>query len=103
MKAMNKLVWFAAVLGCLVWRGSPLHAQDVSSAHDGGEALHSQQLAAEREALVTMLNDGNTPAERRVSIQRLLNMHWVQSCPRHGKYSGTGALTGCPKCVGYIR
>ncbi len=30
-------------------------------------------------------------------------MHWVQSCPRHGKYYGRGALTGCPKCVGYIR
>jgi hypothetical protein len=30
-------------------------------------------------------------------------MHWVQSCPRHGKYYGKGALTGCPKCVGYIR
>jgi len=72
MKAMHKLVWLAALLGCLVWRGSPLHAQGVSPALDGGEALHSQQLAAEREALVTMLNDGNTPAERRVSIQRLL-------------------------------
>lgn len=30
-------------------------------------------------------------------------MHWVQSCPRHGKYYGKGALTSCPKCVGYIR
>ena len=30
-------------------------------------------------------------------------MNWVQTCPRHGKYYGKGALTGCPKCVGYIR
>jgi hypothetical protein len=74
MKIQGTYGRWVLLLGCgLLWlQVPPLGAQQTPGAMDGLE-MHDQQLAAERNALQAMINDGNTTEERRAVIQRLLD------------------------------
>jgi len=67
-----KLVLWFALAGVLLACGAvvPLRAQ--ANADNTGANVQSQQLAAERNTLLEILNDPNTPAEKRAVIQSLL-------------------------------
>lgn len=56
----------------LLWLQVPPLVAQTPGAMDALE-IHEQQLAAERNALQSMINDGNTTEERRLVIQRLLD------------------------------
>ncbi len=70
---MNGMVLCACwALGQLLMSLPPAQAQAAAGVEGEGAALHAQQLTAERAALQAMLDDANTPAEKRALIQQLL-------------------------------
>jgi hypothetical protein len=73
MKTSVKLLycWLVASVG-LLWLATPLVAQTATGVEAGSTEVRVQQLAAERSALQAMLDDANTPPEKRTLIQQLL-------------------------------
>jgi len=75
MKTKGRQVGFFLVLGIglLAFQAPRLGAQAIPGASVSSEEVHNQQLAAERDTLATMLDDGSTSEAIKGAIRRLLD------------------------------
>jgi len=104
MKTLQRMLGLLLVVGAGgLWVA---RAQDGIETTAGFADIHVRQLTAEKEALQEMLNDGNTSADRKAEIKRLLewNAHGMTIAEvklmeklSPGKQSTTPAITVTPR------